>query len=231
MIHVVTSNFNKENKICNFIDFIDKSIKTKFQIIIVDDGSKDNSRKILKKIKNQNVKIIFNNKNSGKGYSLKKGLKKILKYNNEDIIILIDIDLPYKTKFQKFLKLDNKLKIISRKKMYVNTKISFYSNFRNIIGKLINFLFRFLNLTNQSDTQAGLKAFKAKYLPLIQNTITHNFLFDLELIIIFEKKIGVSKIIHNMIEIENSTIKLSNLNHIKNIFWDLIKILINKKNY
>jgi len=46
------------------------------EIIIVDDGSTDGTREILKKLRNK-YKIIFHTKNKGKGSAIKSGLKKV----------------------------------------------------------------------------------------------------------------------------------------------------------
>ena len=68
IISVYITNFNYES-------FIEKSIesainqtfdKKKFEIIIIDDNSTDESKKIIKKfINKRNVRIIFNKKNIG----------------------------------------------------------------------------------------------------------------------------------------------------------------------
>jgi len=47
------------------------------EIIVVDDGSKDGTTQILKKIKNKKVKVFFQKKNQGKGSAIRRGLKEI----------------------------------------------------------------------------------------------------------------------------------------------------------
>jgi cellulose synthase/poly-beta-1,6-N-acetylglucosamine synthase-like glycosyltransferase len=53
---------------------LNKKIKN-YEIIFINDGSTDNSHKIIKKIKNLKIKYIKNNVNRGLGYSLLKGVK------------------------------------------------------------------------------------------------------------------------------------------------------------
>ena len=74
----------------------DVFINHDFEIVIIDDYSNDGSRDLLKKSFSDSDlhKIIFNNKNYGKGYSLNEGFKKA----DGDIICIQDADLEYDPK-------------------------------------------------------------------------------------------------------------------------------------
>ena len=58
-----------------------KKLKSKYEIIIVDDGCPQHSGKFAKKIakKFSNIKVFFHKKNLGYGAALKTGLKKCKK--------------------------------------------------------------------------------------------------------------------------------------------------------
>lgn len=66
---------------------------TKKEIIIVDDGSKDGTRPLLKKLaeKNKNITLIFQKVNQGKGAALKKGILS----SSGDVVVIQDADLEY----------------------------------------------------------------------------------------------------------------------------------------
>ncbi|MCE5299341.1 MAG: glycosyltransferase family 2 protein [Spirochaetia bacterium] len=63
------------------------------QLIIVDDGSTDGTRDILKKIEknDKNLEIIFKQKNGGKGSAIREGIKHI----KGDYAVIQDADLEY----------------------------------------------------------------------------------------------------------------------------------------
>lgn len=66
---------------------------TRKEIIIVDDGSNDGTRAILKKLrqKNSTLKLLFNRTNMGKGASLKRGILE----SRGDVVVIQDADLEY----------------------------------------------------------------------------------------------------------------------------------------
>jgi cellulose synthase/poly-beta-1,6-N-acetylglucosamine synthase-like glycosyltransferase len=88
-VSVIIPAYNEEKSIARTIESIIASDypKNKFEIIVVDDGSKDKTLEIAKKYKSKIVKI-FTKKNGGKGTALNFALKKV----TGEIIFSMDAD-------------------------------------------------------------------------------------------------------------------------------------------
>ena len=91
-ISVIIPCYNEHETIEQIVDKVIDEKNYNKEIIIIDDFSTDGTREILKnKIKHKVDKIILNEKNYGKGYSVRKGIN-----NAEGNVILIqDADLEY----------------------------------------------------------------------------------------------------------------------------------------
>ena len=89
-ISIIIPAYNEANKIKDTLENIIE-IKEINEILVVDDGSSDNTVEIASNIKNDKIKVFKLDKNRGKGYALNYGLKSAMK--NADIIGFLDGDL------------------------------------------------------------------------------------------------------------------------------------------
>ena len=95
IISVLIPCFNEKDTIEEIVNKITRLKDLDTEIIIIDDNSKDGTTKILKdKVQGQVSKIIYNDTNYGKGYSLRKGIE----IAKGEIIIIQDADLEYDPK-------------------------------------------------------------------------------------------------------------------------------------
>lgn len=105
---IIVPVFNEEKTIKKILAEVSKSLKQQKKIkenkiIVVDDGSRDQSVKEIKKAKKDlnldNLELLVHKKNKGKGAAIRTALKKI----DEGIIIIQDADLEYSPKDYKRL--------------------------------------------------------------------------------------------------------------------------------
>lgn len=163
-ISVIIPTYNEQNTIKEILKKV-KSIKLKKEIIVINDGSNDNTSKILKSLKNKYINILLNlKKNKGKGYAIRQGLKKA----SGEIIIIQDADLEYDPK-----DIVSLLHEIESKKCQVvygsrvlsnpgNIKSQNFSHNLRILGNIfLTKLSNILNNQNLTDAHTCYKLFKS----------------------------------------------------------------------
>lgn len=156
--------YNEENTIgdtiSNTISAME-SMKNPYEIIIVDDGSTDNTRRIATGYK---VTVLFNGRNRGKGYALKKGFQ----HAQGDIIVTIDADGAHKPKEIPDLihPLFNGVDIVAGSR-FLGNQMNSTSKLNRIGNILINTLIMTLTGKLITDSQTGFRAFKKEVLQKI----------------------------------------------------------------
>lgn len=134
--------YNDSKSIKNLVEdaiTISKGFTNKFEILVIDDASVDNSRQILEKLsrKYKNLKLIFHQKNLGYGAALRSGLKNA-KY---ELIFYTDGDGQYDVKELPIL-----LSLMTSDVDFINgIKMSRHDpTYRIVVGNLYSFLTRWL---------------------------------------------------------------------------------------
>ncbi len=89
-ISIIIPAYNEADKIKDTLENI-KNIDEINEVIVVDDGSSDNTSQIASSIDSDKIKVFTLEKNKGKGYALNYGLK--ISMENADIIGFLDGDL------------------------------------------------------------------------------------------------------------------------------------------
>lgn len=231
-LSVVIPAYNEEKRIPETLRLIDAYLSRKgfrYEIIVVDDGSKDNTVGVVEKFMNgrNNAKLLKNCDNRGKGYSVKRG---VLEARGENILFS-DADLA--TPIEESEKLIHWLErgydvAIGSRKIKGSSILTPASWRRRFIGILGHFFILSLGLKpNIIDTQCGFKVFRKEVARhVFPKQILDGGMFDVEVIYIaLNNNFKIKEVPVSWQHKEGSTI-----NVLKCILFDpldLIKIKIN----
>ena len=154
--------YNELTTISKIIDKVLEVKKFDYEIIVIDDYSTDGTRDILKNLaKNKIQHLILNEKNYGKGYSIRQGLKKA----THDIILIQDADLEYDpSDYEKLIKpiINDKADVVYGSRFIGSEEkrvLYFWHSLGNAFLTLISNIFTNLNLT---DMECCYKVFKSE---------------------------------------------------------------------
>lgn len=186
-LSVVIPAFNEEKRLepslQKIIEFLEKNIEN-YEIIVVNDGSKDNTENIIQKFKDKKVRMIQNTKNMGKGFSVKLGMINA-KY---DPILFTDSDLatPIEetTKFMQAIEEGYDVVIASRNAQGAKITVE-QPKYRQVLGKAFPMIVKKIILEEFKDTQCGFKMFKkAAARKVFPRQTLQRFAFDVEILYI-----------------------------------------------
>lgn len=187
LVSIIIPAYNEEKRLPDTLRKILKFISSKrisAEIIVVDDGSRDNTSGIVSAMKNPKVRLVKNPKNMGKGFSVQNGIKNA----KGDVLLFTDADLstPIKhiTEFLAYHKEGYDVVIASRD--LVESKVIVpQSHFREFGGKVFNLMVRIVTGLPVHDTQCGFKSFTKKAAKAIFSRQTiPGFGFDAEILFI-----------------------------------------------
>ncbi len=158
-LSIIIPVYNEAATILHVIDRV-KGTPFEKEIIVVDDGSSDGTRDLLKKV--QGIKLIVHEKNKGKGAAIRTAIPHV----TGEVVIIQDADLEYDPSDYSQLIApieDGGADVVygSRFQKKDQRGVYFWNDFGNkMVTKLSN-LFTHLNL---SDMETGFKVFRAEIL-------------------------------------------------------------------
>ena len=151
-VSIIIPVYNEENTIIDILKVVkgQKVSNIKFEVIVVDDGSNDNTGFLLNKNKHLYDKIVINKKNSGKGSAIKQGIN----VAKGSYILFQDADMEYdpndyKNILRPVKNFNADLVIGSRLSGPPVTRVSYFWNKQG--NRLITFLFNLFYNTTFTD--------------------------------------------------------------------------------
>jgi dolichyl-phosphate beta-glucosyltransferase len=193
-ISVVTPCFNESKHIRKNIKRIDDYLKKRFdsyELIAVNDGSRDNTAEELFALQEEiGLTVIDNKQNQGKGGAVKDGMSAIRR--ESDVVMFIDSDLGIPVEeLEKFIEeIESGHDIVIASRFVPGLKIVQPVQFHR---KLMEKAFRLIRMAitnnwNVKDTQCGFKVFRREAAMKIFPKLTvKRFAFDAEVIFVANK--------------------------------------------
>ena len=185
-ISIIIPCYNEKNYIIEILKKINSVKNLDFEIIIIDDASTDGSQDLIKLNSNLYTKLLINEKNYGKGYSVKKGIQEA----NNEIIIIQDADLEYDPNdYHNLLKpiINNNADVVYGTRFYGGSSRKIHFFWHTQANKLLTFFCNLRTNLNLSDMECGYKVLKKDVIKKIQLK-EKRFGFEPELTIKLAKK-------------------------------------------
>lgn len=156
------------------------TIVPKESIIIVNDGSTDSTSEILNEFENQ-LLILKNEQNKGKGFSLRKGFKKAIELGFENAITIDSDGQHYPEDIQLIIEkgFENKGAVIMGSRNMEQDGVPQKSSFGN---KFSNFWFKIETWITLPDTQTGFRLYPLEPLRKM-HLFTNKFELEIEVIV------------------------------------------------
>ena len=179
-ISIIVPCFNEERYIIDTLKRVCEQKKNyDLQIIVSDDGSRDNSVDLLNKNSDLYDKLIISETNKGKGNAIRNAIP----YIEGEVTLIQDADLEYDPKdysiiFNPFL--EDGADVVYGTRFGSGKKVRIFYYINRVANFIITNLVNTLTNINFTDVETGYKAIKSKYLKNL-NLIENSFTIEIEI--------------------------------------------------
>ena len=185
-ISVVIPVYNQQSAISASLARIRQvldSLSTRYELIVVNDGSRDDTLKILQREQASNplLKIVSYEKNMGKGYAVRKGILESIGH----LVIFTDGDLDISPDtITDYIGQLAHCDLVIASKTHAQSRVVAPAS-RKFLSRAFNLVVRILTGISIKDTQSGLKAGTGPALRAIfKLMLVKRYAFDVELLTI-----------------------------------------------
>ena len=162
---VVIPAFNEADKISTTVNQVlsfMRAFSPSFELIVVDDGSSDNTTKIVEGMTAENPELkLIKNPHKGKGFTVWTGVTK----SQGELIYTADADLSAPISELKKLTVwvkDQNFDIVIASREGVGAERIGEPFYRHLMGRIFNYWVQFMALPGISDSQCGFKLYRRK---------------------------------------------------------------------
>lgn len=182
-ISLVIACYNEEQllskSVSRITSVLDDSVFS-YELIFVDDKSRDGTREIIASLvkKNKNFRAVYHDVNQGRGKTVRDGIV----VAKGQVVGFIDIDLEvspvYVTQFVRMI-LNKKADVVTGLRVYREGVTSLH---RSILSRGYSWLVRTILGIPLQDTETGYKFFnRKKILPIVKKTKSNGWFWDTEI--------------------------------------------------
>ena len=168
-----------------------KKVDLEKEIIVVDDGSTDGTRKILKELSDNTVKVFYHPENRGKGSAIKTAQTRV----SGDVVIIQDADLEYRPEdYPKLIKPieDGFADVVYGSRFLGPHRVFMFWHY--VGNKFLTWLTNILYNTMLTDMETGYKVFRAEVFKKLKIR-SSRFSFEPEITArIFKQKLRVVEV-------------------------------------
>lgn len=228
MVSIIIPAFNEEKRLGASLEGLSQFINNRqddFEVIVVDDGSQDNTVAGAEKFAKQFSKFKIEKLpvNRGKGAAVNAGFKAA----SGETVVFTDADFSTPiTELDKLLqKINDGFDIAIGSRALDQTLVKKHQNpARELMGKVFNFVVQKVAVPGISDTQCGFKAFNAGTTrKIFDKQVIFGFGFDVELLYL-ARKLGLKVAEVPVLWYNDEASKVSPVRDSLVTFYELIKI-------
>lgn len=162
-VSVIIPAYNESKTIIEVLDRVHKApISITKEIIVVDDASKDDTVRLVKKYGSASVTLFAHSENKGKGAAIRTGIT----HATGDIVIIQDADLEYHPRDYPLLLepiLEGEADVVFGNRFHGGPHRVLYV-WHYLGNKLLTYMANLFTGLNLSDMEVGFKAFRAEVL-------------------------------------------------------------------
>lgn len=172
---------NEEKNVINIINEIENKIKINYEILFVNDFSKDRTYELIKNLKNDKKNIfVVNNLKAGLGESVKNGMK----YGNGKYLAILMCDASddlndLNRYFQEIE--NNNLDAVFGSRFLDESKVEGYPKMKLFLNRMFNYLISLLYLNKYNDYTNAFKIYKKDTLIKLEPIVSESFNVFLEI--------------------------------------------------
>ena len=230
-LSIIIPAYNEAKRIPETLNKIIAYLKNQsysWEIIVVNDGSKDDTALVVQEVvlKNKNIRLIDNKENNGKGYVVRQGLLEA----KGDYRVFMDADNSTSVDHveRMFPEFKNGYDVVIGSRDIKGAKLAIPQSWsRRRIGDIFNLLVQFVcGLWGVWDTQCGFKGITKKCVEdVVSQCRINRFAFDPEILVV-AKRMGykIKEVPVTWFNDAASTVKLKSM---VKMGIDLLKIRLN----